>query len=169
MPISVRRVRAGEWRALRALRLRALAEAPNAFGSTLARESAFPDDTWRERAAAGAAGLDRVTFIAEREDGQWCGLATGLADDPAPGAATLVGMFVAPEARGQGAAVALVEAVAEWARERNATRLDLFVTGTNSAAIALYRRCGFIDTGAREPLPHTPSLMEWGMSRALRP
>jgi len=54
VPISVRRVRAGEWRALRALRLRALAEAPNAFGSTLARESAFPDDTWRERAAAAA-------------------------------------------------------------------------------------------------------------------
>jgi len=43
-----------------------------AFGSTLAREQAFPDDVWHERAAGGASGADRVTFIAERHD-RWVG------------------------------------------------------------------------------------------------
>src|SRR5262249_59106486 len=58
--VKVRRIRADEGLALRALRLRALADAPTAFGSTLAREEAFPADGWHERAAGGAAGADRV-------------------------------------------------------------------------------------------------------------
>ena len=42
--ITVRRVRAEEWERLRATRLRALADAPMAFGSTLADEQTRPDD-----------------------------------------------------------------------------------------------------------------------------
>ncbi len=79
MSLEIRRIRPDEGLRLRALRLRALADAPMAFGSTLAREEAFPDRIWHERAAGGAGGDERVTFIAER-DGQWIGLATGLAD-----------------------------------------------------------------------------------------
>ena len=81
MKLQVRQIRPEEGLRLRALRLRALADAPMAFGSTLAREEAFPEDVWHERTAGGASGADRVTFIAER-DGQWVGLATGLAADP---------------------------------------------------------------------------------------
>jgi hypothetical protein len=89
-------------RRLRALRLRAPADAPTAFGSTLAREEAFTDDVWRDRAAGGASGTDRVAFIAER-DGRWIGLASGLAadlDTPDRGEPVLVGMLV----RGRSAA-----------------------------------------------------------------
>jgi hypothetical protein len=60
--VAVERVRAAEWRELRELRLRALADAPEAFASTLAREAAFPDDVWRQRAQgrAGPTRRDRV-------------------------------------------------------------------------------------------------------------
>ena len=54
----VRRIRADEALRLRAFRLRALADAPTAFGSTLAREEAFPESVWHERASAGAAGSE---------------------------------------------------------------------------------------------------------------
>ena len=64
---EVRRIRPDEGMKLRALRLSALADAPMAFGSTLAREEMFPEQVWHERSAHGAPGADRVTFIAERD------------------------------------------------------------------------------------------------------
>ena len=52
--VSVRRIRESEWRALREVRLLALADAPDAFGSTLAREAAFADDLRRDWAREAA-------------------------------------------------------------------------------------------------------------------
>ena len=156
----IRRIRPDEGSRLRTLRLRALADAPMAFGSTLARESTFTDAAWQERAQRGASGADGVTFVAELE-GQWVGIATGLPRDPdAPDdpRAVLVGMFVSGEARGRGVGAALVDAVVGWARERNAEGLGLWVTATNATAIALYRRCGFQSRDERRPLPHTPTV-----------
>src|SRR4029077_7858571 len=48
MSWKIRRIRPDE--GLRALRLHALADAPEAFGLTLAREEAFPEEVWHERA-----------------------------------------------------------------------------------------------------------------------
>jgi GNAT superfamily N-acetyltransferase len=152
--VTVRRIRRDEWPQLRALRLRALAEAPMAFSSTLAREEAFPEQMWRDRAERGAAGAAAITFIAER-DREWVGLATGLAgdpenpDDPLP---VLVGMFVAPVARERGVGTALVEVVVAWARARRAVGLSLWVAATNSPAIALYEKCGLRRTGESKPV-----------------
>jgi GNAT superfamily N-acetyltransferase len=156
----IRRIRPDEGPRLRAFRLRALANAPMAFGSTLAREEAFTDDVWRQRAESGASGADNVTFVAE-QDGRWLGIATGLAsdpdlpDDPRP---ALVGMFVLPEARGRGVGAALVNAVVDWARQRPATALCLWVTATNDPAIALYEKCRFRRTGESKPLVHSPAV-----------
>jgi len=164
--VEVRRIRATEWSALRELRLRALAEAPMAFGSTWERESAFPDDVWMGRAADGATGDDRVTFVAER-DGRLVGLATGLAAPPGGAGPEVVGMFVDGSARGGGVVEGLLDALAGWARERGAERLQLWVTGTNAAAVRAYARYGFRETGATQPLPHTPSILELQMAYAL--
>jgi GNAT superfamily N-acetyltransferase len=163
----IRRIRADESVPLRALRLQALADAPMAFGSTLAREEAFTDEIWCERARHGAAGEDRVTFVAEAGD-RWVGLATGIKEpsgDPPRARFALVGMFVVPGARGQGVGSALVESVADWARERGAQRVYLSVTLTNWSAIRLYQRCGFRPTGNRQPLDHTPAVLEMEMVR----
>src|SRR5205823_3305264 len=140
----------------------ALADAPMAFSSSLAREEGFSQDLWGERAIAGAAGVDRVIFIAETE-ARWVGLATGLLPG-APGSnvtmPTLVGMFVDRSARRHGAGAALIEQVAAWVREGGESRLALWVTSSNEAAIAFYRRCGFHATGALRPLAHTPGESE---------
>jgi GNAT superfamily N-acetyltransferase len=119
---------------------------------------------WRERAAGGAVGEDRVTFIAE-QDGRWIGLATGVlieAGDP-----MLVGMFVDGTSRRRGVAAALIESVVGWSQSRGATRLVLWVTSSNEPAIALYRRRGFRPTGKTRSLAHTPNLIETEMIREL--
>lgn len=165
MRTEIRRIRADEWHRLREMRLQALAEAPLAFGSTRSREEAFLESVWRARAADGAAGADRVIFIAEQEE-QWIGLATGLgpySEGPQQLYPMLVGMFVVPSARQSGTGTALVQNVIRWAQDSGAIRLSLWVNSSNEAAVALYHRCGFRLTGATRPVPHTPTAIEHEM------
>jgi RimJ/RimL family protein N-acetyltransferase len=60
-----------------------------------------------------------------------------------------VGMLVAREWRGRGVGSALLEAAIDWARERNLHKLSLSVFAHNAAAIALYRKHGFVEEGRR--------------------
>jgi len=140
MRAKIRRIRADEWPRLREMRLQALAEAPLAFGSTRSREEAFLESVWRARAADGAAGADRVIFIAEQEE-QWIGLATGLgpySEGPQQLYPMLVGMFVVPSARQRGTGTALVQNVIRWDQDSGAIRLSLWVNSSNEAAVALW-------------------------------
>ena len=111
--ITVRRVRAEEWERLRATRLRALADAPMAFGSTLADEQTRPDEFWRGRAAGGASDDDRATFIVER-GGAWVGIGTCVLEEGGAGErpAWVFGMWVDPAVRRQGMAQALLRVLA---------------------------------------------------------
>ena len=76
-------------------------------------------------------------------------------------------MFVRPRARGRGVGEALIAAVLDWARARNATSVHLWVTEINKPARLLYERCGFSPTGERQPLPSNPALDEVAMTRSL--
>lgn len=144
---------------LRDTRLRALADSPGAFGSTHAGESARPDSFWQERAAAAAAGLDRVGLIAESPTG-WVGMVSGFEEREDPARSWLVGMWVDPAWRGRGVGRALVDEVIAWARTRGTRRLWLEVAITNLAAIRLYQRCGFVATGDTLAMERDPSIIE---------
>ena len=54
--MEVRQTGSDDWATLRRLRLRALADAPGAFASTLEAELAFPDDVWRAWARHSSTG-----------------------------------------------------------------------------------------------------------------
>jgi len=138
--VSVRLLAADDWMELRDARLAALAEAPYAFSSTLARERDLPESTWRERAGSGR------TFAASDGD-TIVGLATGLPED---GDWHLVGMWVSPKVRGTGLADRLVTAVCELAQKSGYTSVTLWVTEVNDRARAFYRRLGFAPTGGRQ-------------------
>jgi RimJ/RimL family protein N-acetyltransferase len=60
-----------------------------------------------------------------------------------------IGMAVAREWRGRGVGSALLAAAIEWARERGLHKLSLGVFAHNAAAIALYRKFGFVEEGRR--------------------
>ena len=58
-----------------------------------------------------------------------------------------IGMMVAADWRGRGVGTALVAAAIEWARARGLHKLALSVFPHNDAAIALYRKFGFVEEG----------------------
>jgi len=60
-----------------------------------------------------------------------------------------IGMFVARDRRGRGVGTALVAAAIDRARERGLHKLALSVFPHNEAAIALYRKFGFVEEGRR--------------------
>jgi ribosomal protein S18 acetylase RimI-like enzyme len=153
--MRVRRIGSDEAAALRDIRLRALADAPLAFASTHAREAAYPSETWETRARDAASGPRRAIFFAVDADDAPVGLAMGVVERDGSDVAHLYAMWVAPEARGAGAGRAIVEATVAWASDQGAARIRTAVTVGNEAALRLYERAGFRDTGAREPLGHS--------------
>ena len=60
-----------------------------------------------------------------------------------------LGMAVAREWRGRGVGSALMVAAIEWARRSGLHKLTLSVWPHNAAAIALYRKYGFVEEGRR--------------------
>ncbi len=60
-----------------------------------------------------------------------------------------LGMLVDRDWRGRGVGTALVDAAIDKARGGGLHKLSLEVFVNNEAAIALYRRCGFVDEGVR--------------------
>ncbi len=140
---STRRLRTDDHAALRALRLRALAGEPSAFGSTLDREAAFTEATWKDRLRPDA----HPSFGGFDEAGALVGLAVGLPDAVDASLAHLVGMWVDPMARGGGLAAELVGLVIDWASACGCRVVRLHVTDGNARAEALYARLGFVRTG----------------------
>ncbi len=152
--MQVVRVGAGEWAALRELRLRALAEAPHAFSSTHAREAAWSDDEWRDWAVASERGDRQATFAAVVPSG-WIGMAFGVLSEAE--IADLYGMWVDPTARRTGAGSALARAVVEWAEAAGRPFVRLNVAQANKSAISLYRNLGFRPTGRVGVMHSNPS------------
>jgi ribosomal protein S18 acetylase RimI-like enzyme len=151
--------------AFKTVRLWALEDSPSAFGSTYARESAFPDSEWLTRAAR-MNGETRIGYLA-MESGAAYGIAAGFLDEQDPTRAQLVSMWVAPGYRRTGIGNPLVTAIKDWARSRGERTLLLMVTSCNVEAIEFYERNGFSMTGRTEPYPNDPALTEYEMSASI--
>jgi RimJ/RimL family protein N-acetyltransferase len=127
----------------RAIRLEALTEDPDAFGSTLAAEVTRTDAQFRDRleqcaawgafdaagACVGMAGLLRQTGAKTKHRG------------------TLWGMYVRRDQRGHGVGTALTRAVLEQAAADGIEIVGLSCLTANAAARAVYEKCGFVAYG----------------------
>jgi GNAT superfamily N-acetyltransferase len=137
--------------------LRALADAPDAFGVVVSEAEAQPMSYWEELTRSVTEPGQHVMFLACKED-TVPRSAYGLLDRAQQEAGRVGGMWVAPAARRRGIGRALLHAVIAWARGRQLMHLELWAPAHSPAAVALYRRAGFRETGRRRPLPNHPAL-----------
>ena len=144
----VTRIRSDQWRILKNVRLRALEEAPYAFGTTLAGGKKRTDRDWQDMARDHATLSDRAYFMAYAGDHP-CGMAGCYRT--ASDTVVLTAMWVAPEFRGKNIGEQIVGAVIEWAREDGATTLEAWVSENNPARF-FYQKIGFKETSLTEPL-----------------
>jgi ribosomal protein S18 acetylase RimI-like enzyme len=162
--VEIRAAMEEDWRRVRDLRLRALEDSPDAFGSTLEIERTHAETDWLGW-ISGWEGTENRCAIAEA-DGAWVGMAVG-SQVRVERHAHLYGMWVDPRFRRSGLGARLVEAVVAWAAARGAPAIELDVTETNRDALAFYERCGFAATGRRHPLRQGSSLSVIVMRRPL--
>jgi GNAT superfamily N-acetyltransferase len=132
------------WREIREIRLRSLADAPQGFTSTFERESTYDEAKWRNLATTGR------WFVADDEGS--VGVAVGVDGWSAnPKNRELVGMWVAPSHRRRGIARLLLEQVKEWAASVGATTLRLGVREGNEQAHVAYLCMGMRPSGETMP------------------
>jgi ribosomal protein S18 acetylase RimI-like enzyme len=135
--VVIRRLTALDVEHYRSIRLAALKDAPQSFGSIFEVEAARPPEFFADRLASsvvlgayagsaivGMVGFKQEAWLKVRHKGfVW-------------------GMYVQPEARGNGVGAALIEALFMSARDV-VEQLTLSVVEGNDSAIGLYRKFGF--------------------------
>ncbi len=165
--VSVRPFQPYEWRLYRELRLNALRDAPEAFGSTLAREEAFSDQEWITRLAVGAASSLDLPLVAE-ESGRAVGLAWVRIDPDDLTRATLYQVWVHPEFRRRGFGESLLASALTWAGEAGAATMVLSVACGADSALEFYRQAGFVEAGKPGKLRPDSDLMQQPMRRSIK-
>ncbi|MGY6657284.1 GNAT family N-acetyltransferase [Amycolatopsis sp. TRM77291] len=142
--VLVRRLIPADLDVFREIRLRALMDTPENYGSIAAAERAQSDEEWLAKLAGDA-------WFAAFDDGRAVGLVAGRARDDGW---ILYSMWVAPEARRRGLGTRLMDEVRSAAEEDGAREVWLHVAEDNDHARRLYLRLGFIATGELEPMPN---------------
>lgn len=140
-PIQIRRLLSADAPLFREIRLEALQQAPEAFGSTFEHERS-------QSLAQFEAVLAKADVFGAFRATELLGMA-GYRTQDGPKRAHkgyLWGMYVRANARGTGVAKPLVEAVLAHARQ-HVELVQLTVVAENETAQRLYRSCGFVAYG----------------------
>ena len=138
MSFSIRRLTRDDVDAYRAIRLEALTDYPESYGTS-------PDSFANRPRDALEAMLDRMAiFGVVTEAGALAGIVAYARDDGEREThrGWLLQVYVKPEMRGTGASLALLEAAVEHA-SGEVIQLHLMVGAHNAPAIRLYEKAGF--------------------------
>jgi RimJ/RimL family protein N-acetyltransferase len=128
----------------RDLRLEALRNHPEVFSADYAEGLARPMAFWIERLRAAYVDRTVQNYVAVREQRLiGMGSIVRVNSPKERHSATIVSMYVRPDARGLRIAEGIVTACMDWARTQQIRVVKLAVVTTNTYAIRCYARCGF--------------------------
>jgi RimJ/RimL family protein N-acetyltransferase len=139
--IQTRRLAPADAALFREIRLEALRDNPEAFGSTFEAENAQPLTWFSDR-------LGRSNIFGAFNGSELVGIAGLVVAEGRKEAhkGLLVGMYVRPGSRKSGVGRRLVKTIIEFARER-VELIQLAVVSDNEPARRLYARLGFLEYG----------------------
>ncbi len=150
--LSTRFLGPQDWPLWKLIRLRALAESPDAFGSTYATEASYGEADWR----AWLSGDEPQVVVLDGPEP----VAVGGAFVEGPGRLHVIAMWTDPAYRGRRLAARVLTALVEWAAPRD-LELVLDVAIGNDAALRSYEAFGFVRTGTTRPIRDgSPALVE---------
>ncbi|MGB1238023.1 MAG: ribosomal protein S18-alanine N-acetyltransferase [Pseudomonadales bacterium] len=105
------------------------------------------EDAWSSSLLERQLAAPRTLNFACIENGQLCGFIfwSYVCDE-----AELLRVAVAPAARGQGLATELIGRSQQYLTQGNISQAFLEVRASNSRALSVYARCGYVQTGRRK-------------------
>lgn len=147
------------------VRLKALRESPDAYGSTYEAALMRDQSSWEEQLFSTTSGVHRNTQFAFEGDN--CIGIAALYREPLAMSGDIIMMWVDPAHRGSRVASSLVENLICWARECGFDSITLSVTDTNGRAIRFYENRGFCATGETVDIDEKRGLRGIRMRRLL--
>jgi GNAT superfamily N-acetyltransferase len=148
--VETRHALSEDWELLKAIRLEALRESPDAFCTTYDEAVDYDDAIWIERSSADPVTSASVSILAIDAE-EPVGMAAGILCDESQ--LEVVSLFVTPSHRGTGIARDLMNMVETWGLTRGAERVILDVEAGNGRAGVFYEHIGYQPTGKRETYP----------------
>jgi len=141
-------IRETDLAAFRELRLEALREHPEAFGTDYAEELRQPESVWIDRIKNGIDNPQGCTVLAE-SGGELAGMAGTFRDNRAKvrHSAVIWGVYVRPKHRGKKVSERMIAELLNWCRSNDLRIVRLTAVTCNGAAIRCYLRCGFVICG----------------------
>ena len=136
-----------QWKIFKEIRLEALRNSPNSFGSSYEIEFFFTQNDWVNKLR----NTKNLHLVALSENFKPVGL---IILKPFKEQVGIFAMYVNPTFRGRGIASELIHAAIEYAIKNKNSEIILDVYDQNSSAIELYKRKGFIFTGVKSTLPY---------------
>lgn len=137
------------WQEAKAIRLEGLKNDPLAFGSSYEESIKIEDHVWEERAQSAFEKKNNITLYAEDGD-KLIGLMGAVWSNRIKTGhiATVYGVYISPEYRGQGIGTQLLQALINDIQAiSQIEKINLTVNTTQQSAQALYKKFGFNPVG----------------------
>lgn len=133
--VSIKAVTSENWQSLKELRLKAVADSPEAFGDSIETVSSKSDEYWKD-------GIANSNVFVTEENGVWIGMIVFKQDDD--GVWAVKSLWVDPNYRNQGIGKLIMQKAINAAKSTGVKLIELGVNVESKPAINLYESLGFV-------------------------